>query len=181
MTKWKSTTNELQNTTQKTKDRATRTPLKTGDEHRCSGRVGSSCSTCGTCCVTHMVICHEWGKDRIVISTNGTYPWLYVCLFVRFLLVIVLSVPLLVIVLSVPLLVIVLSVPLLVIVLSVPLLVIVLSVPFRFTILIKPLVSSNSLTGYSWKFTLEKCLNLLDVKGCFFPRYLSSEWKIYFH
>jgi hypothetical protein len=31
--------------TYKTKDRVTRTPLKTGDELRCSRRVGSSCST----------------------------------------------------------------------------------------------------------------------------------------
>ena len=29
--------------TQKTKDRVTRTPLKSGDELRCSGRVSSSC------------------------------------------------------------------------------------------------------------------------------------------
>jgi len=35
-------------TKQKTKDRATRTPLKTGGELRCSGRVGSSYSTSGT-------------------------------------------------------------------------------------------------------------------------------------
>ena len=32
----------------KTKDRVTRTPLKTGCELRCSGRVSSSCSTIGT-------------------------------------------------------------------------------------------------------------------------------------
>jgi len=35
--------NDLQYTTQKTKDRVTRTPLKTGDEIRYSGRVGCSC------------------------------------------------------------------------------------------------------------------------------------------
>ena len=34
--------------TNKTKDRVTRTPLKTGGELRCSGRVNSSCSTNGT-------------------------------------------------------------------------------------------------------------------------------------
>ena len=34
--------------TYKTKDRVTRTPLKTGGELRCSGKVGSSCSTSGT-------------------------------------------------------------------------------------------------------------------------------------
>ena len=31
-----------------TKDRVTRTPLKTGGERRCSGRVHSPCSTSGT-------------------------------------------------------------------------------------------------------------------------------------
>ena len=37
--------NDLQNITHKTKDRVTRTPLKTGrgDELMCSGRVNSSC------------------------------------------------------------------------------------------------------------------------------------------
>jgi hypothetical protein len=35
------TKNDLQNTTQKTKDRATRTPLKTRDELRFSGMVNS--------------------------------------------------------------------------------------------------------------------------------------------
>ena len=34
--------------TYKTKDRVTRTPLKTGDELRGSGRVSRSCSTSGT-------------------------------------------------------------------------------------------------------------------------------------
>ena len=34
--------------THKTKDRVTRTPLKTEGEMRCSGRVSSSCSTSGT-------------------------------------------------------------------------------------------------------------------------------------
>ena len=39
------TNNDLQNTTQKTKDRAARIPIETGDEFRCSGRVSSSCLT----------------------------------------------------------------------------------------------------------------------------------------
>ena len=34
--------------THKTKDRVTRTPLKTAGEFGCSGRVSSSCSTSGT-------------------------------------------------------------------------------------------------------------------------------------
>ena len=55
--------------TYKTKDRVTRTPLKTGGELRCSGRVSSSCSTSGTHhvnLVTNPVISREWGKDREV-------------------------------------------------------------------------------------------------------------------
>jgi hypothetical protein len=46
----------------KTKNRVIRTPQKTGGEHRCSGRVSSSCSTSGTRrvnLVTNPVICHE--------------------------------------------------------------------------------------------------------------------------
>jgi hypothetical protein len=43
---------DLQNTTHKTKDRETRTRQTTRGELRCSGRVGSSCSTSGTCNVT---------------------------------------------------------------------------------------------------------------------------------
>ena len=55
--------------THKIKDRVTRTPLKTGGELRCSGRVSSSCSTSGTHrvnLVTPPVICrvkiftHMW-------------------------------------------------------------------------------------------------------------------------
>ena len=48
--------------TYKTKDRVTRTPLKTGGELRCSGRVNSSSSTSGTRrvnLVTNPVICRE--------------------------------------------------------------------------------------------------------------------------
>ena len=67
--------------THKTKDRITRTPLKTGGELRCSGRVRSSCSTSGTCrvnLVTHTVIRREWGKYREVFTTSGTFPWSFV-------------------------------------------------------------------------------------------------------
>jgi hypothetical protein len=66
--------------TYKTKDRETRTPLKTGGELRCSGRVSSSCSTSGTRrvnLVTNPVISREWGKEREVF-TSGTYPWSFV-------------------------------------------------------------------------------------------------------
>ena len=52
--KYERTNNDLQITTQKTKDRATRTPIRTweGVELRFSGRVSSSCSTCDTHLVT---------------------------------------------------------------------------------------------------------------------------------
>jgi hypothetical protein len=58
----KRTNNDLQNITQKTKDRATRTPLKTMGELMCSRRVSSFCSTSGTrraTLVTNLVISHE--------------------------------------------------------------------------------------------------------------------------
>jgi hypothetical protein len=59
-------------------DRVTRTPLKTGDELRCSGRVSSSCSTSGTHCVnlvTNPVISREWGKDRDEPKLGGKHLW----------------------------------------------------------------------------------------------------------
>ena len=67
--------------TYKTKDRVTRTPLKTGGELRCSGRVSSYCSTSDTRrvnLVTNPAISREWGKDRRVFKTNGTYMWSFV-------------------------------------------------------------------------------------------------------
>ena len=51
--KYKRTNNDLQNIyiyIYITKDRVTRTPLKTGSELRCSGRVSSSCSSGVSCC-----------------------------------------------------------------------------------------------------------------------------------
>jgi hypothetical protein len=80
MAKRKSTKGQKQSTkhTHKTKDRVTR---KTGDEHRCSGRVSSSCSTSGidrVNLVTNPVISHERGKDWEVLTTSGTYPWSFV-------------------------------------------------------------------------------------------------------
>ena len=44
--------NDLHNPTQETKDTATQTPLKSGGELRCFGRVDSSCFSRGTGCVT---------------------------------------------------------------------------------------------------------------------------------
>ena len=54
--------------TYKTKDRVTRTPLKTGGELSCSGRVFRSCSTSDTRrvnLVTNPVISREWGNFEI--------------------------------------------------------------------------------------------------------------------
>ena len=48
----KKTNNDPQNITHKTKDRGTRTPLKSESELRCFGRESSSCSTSCTCRAT---------------------------------------------------------------------------------------------------------------------------------
>ena len=61
--------------TYKTKDRVPRSPLKTGSEFRCSGRVSSSCSTSDTRrvnLVTKPMTSHERGKDREVFTTSAT-------------------------------------------------------------------------------------------------------------
>ena len=79
----KRTNNDLQNKSQKTKDRATRTLLKTRDELRCSGRVSISCSTSVTrrvILVTNPVISHEWWKNWEILTTsissmNRCYPF----------------------------------------------------------------------------------------------------------
>ena len=55
--------------------------LKIEDELVFSERVSSSCSTSGTRRVnifTNPVISREWGKDREVLTTSGTYPWSFV-------------------------------------------------------------------------------------------------------
>ena len=67
--------------TYKTKDRVTRTPLKTRGELRCSRKVSNSCSTSVTRRVnlaTSPVISHGRGRDREVLTTSGTYPCSYV-------------------------------------------------------------------------------------------------------
>ena len=76
--------------TYKTKDRVTRTPLKTGGELRCWGRIGSSCSTSDTRrvnLVTNPVISHAWGKGHLVftellmnalVSLQGLYLVLFI-------------------------------------------------------------------------------------------------------
>jgi hypothetical protein len=57
-------TSLTQSITQKTKDRVTWTPLKTGGELRCSGKVSSSCSTSGT--RVHPLF--KWGSCHSIFS-----------------------------------------------------------------------------------------------------------------
>ena len=71
---WLSLRCSLTFVTHETKDRVTRTPLITGDELRCSGKVSSSCSTSGTrrgTLVANPVISHELVKDRDVFLWSG--------------------------------------------------------------------------------------------------------------
>ena len=64
--------------TYKTKDRVTRTPLKTGGELRCSGRVGSSCYTSGTRRV-NLVTQHRLTRGKLPVPKTMTYPSYAVC------------------------------------------------------------------------------------------------------
>jgi hypothetical protein len=69
----------INNFTQKTKDDgATRTPLKPGGEHRCSGRVSSSCSTCGARRVTNPMMT-SWMR----IWPDCHYPFLVKQLYIN--------------------------------------------------------------------------------------------------
>jgi hypothetical protein len=61
------TDNDLQNSTKKTKDWATRTPLKPGDEHMCSGRLSSSCTS-----TAHPVIVKRDTSLLLLISCRTT-------------------------------------------------------------------------------------------------------------
>ena len=64
MAKGKSTKGQTTiNKIYKTKDRVTRTPLKTGGELGCSGRIGSSCSTSGT------------RRDTLSSSYRAAFTW----------------------------------------------------------------------------------------------------------
>ena len=68
MVKRKRTNNDLRNITHKTKDRVTRTPLKTRDDLRFSGKVSSSCSTSGAnrsgrfICTINVLMVHQKRK-----------------------------------------------------------------------------------------------------------------------
>jgi hypothetical protein len=49
-------------------------------------RISSSCSTSGASHVTlatNPVINHELGKERAVLTTNGTYTWVFVTQILR--------------------------------------------------------------------------------------------------
>jgi hypothetical protein len=81
MIKRKRTNNDLQSITQKKKTTSNMNPTKNRSWSR---GVNSPCSTCGTNLVTtalNPVISREWGEDRIVITTNGTYPWSFVTIY----------------------------------------------------------------------------------------------------
>ena len=67
-----STNNDLQSTSKKTKDRATKTPLKTKGERRCSGRVGTSCFSSDTCRVTLLI--NDKGC-KVMVVTILTKVW----------------------------------------------------------------------------------------------------------
>ena len=79
MVKRKSTKGQKRSTkhTHKTKDRVTRTPRKTGGEHRCSGRVTSSYSTSGTRCVNIAVFMYVYTSVKhtshmVSLNSNTT-------------------------------------------------------------------------------------------------------------
>ena len=72
--------------TYKTKDRVTRTPLKTGGELRCSGRASSSRSTSGTRRVNLVYLEHSRDTAHLVINnnTNESTHVLYLLSFYMF-------------------------------------------------------------------------------------------------
>ena len=76
----KRTNNDLQNSSNKTKDWATRTALKIGGEGMCTRRVSSFCSTCGTRRVTvvftYSNLIYIIDRYRLVSHiTLGKYGW----------------------------------------------------------------------------------------------------------
>ena len=70
MVKRKKTNNDLQNTKEKIKGWAPRTPLKLRGELMCSGRVSNTCSINDTCCVT-VRYGHPVGHKFTQTSTNN--------------------------------------------------------------------------------------------------------------
>ena len=74
--KWKWTNNDLQNTAQKTKDRATWIPLKTWGEVRCSGRVNSQAIL-----VTSVVCVTVKRYEHHLIWTASTLTITSICSF----------------------------------------------------------------------------------------------------
>ena len=88
MVKRKRTNNDLQNTTKKTQDRSTRTPLTTGCDLKCSGRVSISSSTSvirRVTLATNPVINHEWRKDQQTPLLYDCIPQWGHCFFFLFL------------------------------------------------------------------------------------------------
>jgi hypothetical protein len=80
MAKRKRTNKDLQNITNKTKDRVTQTPLNTGDELMFSGRESRSCSTSGTHRVNNI---SQWDNRLCdVLNLSGFKCWRQ-CISVR--------------------------------------------------------------------------------------------------
>jgi hypothetical protein len=69
----KGTNNDLQNTTQKTKDWSTWTNKKTVGELM-SSRIPAPLVASVMLLSSDLVISQEWGKGGTVITTNETYP-----------------------------------------------------------------------------------------------------------
>jgi hypothetical protein len=65
--------NDLQNPTQKTKDRTTQSPLKSGGELRCFGRVDRSCFSSGTGCVTLVTKLDDIVQCQLHVAEIKTY------------------------------------------------------------------------------------------------------------
>ena len=77
--KWKRTNNDLQNTAPKTNNRATRTPLKTWGEVRCSGRVNSQAIL-----VTSVVCVTVKRHEHYLIWKASTQTITSICSFLCF-------------------------------------------------------------------------------------------------
>ena len=68
MTNRKRKKNGLHNTSQKAKDSATQTPVKTGDELRCAGRITTPWSL-----LAPILTCSQWKHTRIYIDIDIPY------------------------------------------------------------------------------------------------------------
>ena len=72
----KRTNNDIQNTTQKTKNRATRTSVKPGRERKFSGRERGSCFVSGTRRVTKELTNSLLNKGNFVKAFHCFFHWM---------------------------------------------------------------------------------------------------------